>query len=494
MRTDTLTDYGISQAVYEKTRLALQAKPPYEKMLELYKAMLFYGDYQGLKPLHDSETLFMLDNVNFSSALVPDPLPLHELLGLVTVEPGYATITGDCEIGDLLRELEYQRASRYARRSGLKADPRRVIDGTVAVVTSGATGAANTVLTATMHRDIANGGSRREIVFNVPCYCLPESFARIHGLIAKPIEGGVENDFLPSLDDVRAAIGPRTLACFLTFPANPSLASWGARDLAAFRHLIQRCQETGAVLVVDTVFQDMEWGPDIVPEIFALAESPTLLAKLHSPSKDRPMACGYRVGYLLADAALEPWLHQAEAGAKNSNNTTTLAWLAFDSLFRLAMFQGHLREDDFSLLEKRHLYGYGAPELTAAQMYARVQSEGFYDRYVERVSTFKRTIYAHLAAVHEWLAGSVCFEPRPLPKFGNLLMVRIRPPFDHGGEMKFFLDSLIATRVTSTVGSAFGMDPDRGLWIRVAAGGAVPGVIIAALGRLQDYLIQRSKQ
>lgn len=492
MQVETLFERGVAKAAYERARLALEAKPPYEKMLELYKAMLFYGEYRELKPAHDSEPLFMLDNVNFSSALVPDPLPISELLHLVTVEPGYATVTGDCEIGDLLRELEFRRASRYARAYGLNSNPRRIIDGTVAIVTSGATGAANTALTAAMHRDIANGGFRREIVFNVPCYCLPESFARSHGLTAKPVGGGSENDFLPSLTDLLAAISSRTLACFLTFPANPSLASWGISDLPALRLLIRRCQELGILLLADTVFQDMQWSPDLAPEIFAVAGSPALLAKIHSPSKDRPVACGYRIGYLLADAALEPWLHQAEATTKNSTNTTTLVWLAFDSLFRLAALEGHLHKEQFSLVEKRHLYGYGAREASAAEMYERVIASGLYHRYIEHVSTFKTIIRSHLAAVHDWLLRSQCFEPRPLPKFGNLLMVRVRPPFDSGGEIRFFLDSLIATGVTSTVGSAFGMNSED-LWIRIAVGGAAPSAIVSALARLETYLLRRAR-
>src|SRR5262245_49579695 len=77
----------------------LEKLPPYEKMIEYYKAMLFYGEYQVLKPEFLSAPLFMLDNVNYSSLVAEDPLPIRELLSLIDIEPGYGTVTGDCEVG-----------------------------------------------------------------------------------------------------------------------------------------------------------------------------------------------------------------------------------------------------------------------------------------------------------------------------------------------------------------------------------------------------------
>src|SRR4051812_8761744 len=278
----------------QRVKTKFERLAPYEKMLASYQAMLFYGEYKFLKPFAQPFPLFMLDNVNFSGAVVEDPLPMRELLALFEMEPGYHTVTGDCEIGSAIRELEYQRAMHYARQAGLSdtGHLRRLIDGTIGIVTSGATGAVNAILTTALQRSRELGEARRVIVFNTPCYCLPEGFACIHGLVPRAVEGAPESGCLASLDEITAAVGADTLACFLTYPTNPSLTSWTSRDLPALRRLVQRCQEQGVVLVSDTVFQDAHLSGEPIPEIFALAETPALLAKLHSPSKDRPFACG----------------------------------------------------------------------------------------------------------------------------------------------------------------------------------------------------------
>ena len=472
----------------------LSGRSPFEKMVEVYKAMLFYGEYEAIRPELLPAPLFMLDNVNFSSAVVEDPLPMHELLSLFGLEPGYASITGDCEVGPVLRELEHARAAAFAGQSGAGdlSILRQVIDRTVGISTAGATGAAHSILTAAFLRSRElEQADRGEVVYNTPCYCLPDGFCRSHALTPRPLEGKPEDRFLPSIERIIEAVGERTLACFLTFPANPALWSWGEEDIPALRRLIEHCQEQGVLLVADTVFQDLRWRQAVVPEIFALALRPTLLAKIHSPSKDRPLACGYRIGYAVVDAGLEPWISQAECLTKNSSATASQVWLAFDSLFRLALLRGSLESSHFELLEGKYLFGYGAPELTAREMFSRVMASGLFARYVERLASFKEAIWAQLQVIHDWLAASTCFEPGPLPDFGNLLMVRIRAPFDAGGEDAFFVDALIATHVASTTGGCFGITRESDVWIRVATGSAPTEEIVRALSRLEEFLKQR---
>jgi len=473
----------------DRVRQRLSRMAPFEKMVEYTKAMIRYGDYSCIPPPRSSTPLFMLDNVSYARSFADDPLPIPDLLAVFDVDPSYGTITGDAEIGAVVLALEEARACVWAAHVGLPP-PRVPTEALVVFSTSGATGAASTVLGAALARNRDACASRRtEIVYNVPCYCLPDAFARLHGLAARPVVGPSTLGFLPPLDDMRAAVTDATLACFLTYPTNPSLRGLRGEDAPAMRRLIEHCQSLGVLLVADTVFQDLCWGGEPVPEIFALASSPAWLAKIQSPSKDRVRACGYRVGYLVADRGLEPWLSRVEALAKNSTNTLSHAWLALDSLFRTTRLGGGLSREGFELLEGKFIFGYDARPLDAATMLERVLSAGLFERYERRIASFEAAIRRDLLAIHGALAASACFEPAPLPQFGNLLMARVRAPFDHhGDEDRFFLDLLTGINVATSVGGCFGLPVEHGVWIRVAVGGAPASEIIAALARVEEHL------
>jgi|GEM_PF-21547 len=469
---------------------SLRRLPPYRKMLESYRAMVGEGEYRGLARGGRLSSLFMLDNVNYATSVVPDPLPMADLLSCFEVEPSYATVTGDHEIGPLVRALEVARAERCARRLGADASGvQGVLAGTTVVATAGASGAAATALTSALAR-ARSGRLRTSLVFNAPCYCLPEQFARTQGLTPRAVVGERRDGFLPSLDEVRAAVGHETLACFLTFPANPFLASWDLADADALSRLIEHCQALEVLLVVDSVFQDLGDGSAAIPEVFALADRPDHLVKLHSPSKDRPLACGYRTGYLIGDAALEPWLHQAEALAKNSACTWNLVWLAFDLAFRRAMLRGEPPSpSDFEPLAGRYLFGYGAPSPSGPEICRRVADAGLFESYAARVGSFQRTVRSDLARAHAWLDASRCFDPAPVPAFGNLLAARVRPPYELGSEEAFFVKGLTETGVTTTVGGCFGLPREHGVWMRVAVGNAGVETILAKLARLEEWLL-----
>lgn len=473
----------------EHVRQRLSRMPPFEKMVEYTKAMIRYGDYRCIPPPRSDTPLFMLDNVSYARSFADDPLPIPDVLAMFDVDPSYGTITGDAEIGAVVLALESARARAWAAKVGLPA-PHVPSDALVVFSTSGATGAASTALGAALARSRAGSAARRtEIVYNAPCYCLPDAFARLHGLAARPVLGPRDRGFLPPLDDMRAAITDATLACFLTYPTNPSLRGLRGEDAPALRRLIEHCQSLEVMLVADTVFQDLAWGDEPVPEIFALASSPAGLVKIQSPSKDRARACGYRVGYLVADRALEPWLSRVEVLAKNSTNTLSHAWLALESVFRAARLGGALSRDGFELLEGKFVFGYGARALDAAAMLDRVLSAGLFARYEQRIASFEAAIRRDLLAIHGALAASTCFEPAPVPQFGNLLMARVRPPFDHrGDEDGLFLDLLTGVNVATSVGGCFGLPAEQGVWIRVAVGGAPAAEIVDALGRVEEHL------
>jgi hypothetical protein len=185
---------------------------PFEKMVEYTKAMIRYGDY-GCIPLPRSNMpLFMLDNVSYARSFADDPLPISDLLAAFDVDPSYGTITGDAEVGAVVLALEDARARAWAAHVGMTL-PRAPTESLVVFSTSGASGAASTALGAALARSRAGSGPRRtEIVYNAPCYCLPDAFAQLHGLTARPVLGPSARGFLPALERASSRTR-RTLRC-----------------------------------------------------------------------------------------------------------------------------------------------------------------------------------------------------------------------------------------------------------------------------------------
>src|SRR5262249_10543327 len=137
----------------------------------------------------------------------------------------------------------------------------------------------------------------------------------------------------------------------------------------------------------------------------------------------------------------------------------------------------------------KFIFGYGAQPLEAAAMLERVQAQRLFERYAQRIAAFEAAIQRDLLAVHRALAASTCFEPAPLPAFGNLVMACVRPRFDRGDEDRFFLDLLTGVNVATSLGGCFGLPAEHGVWFRVAVGGAPASEIIAALARVEEYLL-----
>jgi hypothetical protein len=93
-----------------------------------------------------------------------------------------------------------------------------------------------------------------------------------------------------------------------------------------------------------------------------------------------------------------------------------------------------------------------------------------------------------MCGIHTALQKSQCFEPIALPQFGNIIMFRVVPPYDLGGEAAYFLKSLIGANVTSLTGSCFGLGFDGSVWARVVVGGASLLQTCNALARLETFL------
>jgi len=473
----------------------LEKLPPHEKLQELSKVMLFKGRYRILKKaLSRVQFYIILDLVNYSRILFPDPLPVKELLDIFSVEPGYGSLTGHLEIGDVIKELEIDRAYACANQYHLPVgNIRHVVQKTVVVTSFGATGAIYTLLMALLTRERATGRNRSCLVFNAPTYCLSDAFARLNGLTPLPVFGTRENGFFPPLAQVREACShPSVFACILTYPNNPAQTSLGKNDLPELLRLVEYCQSNKIQLIADTVFQDLRWlSAPPVPELFALSDSSKYLSKIFSPSKDRPFASGYRIGYLMADKRLRPWLERVVSSTSTSPNTLSQIWLAIDAVFRRAMMKGELTPELFLPLKGRSIFGFGIKPLEVNEMYQRICDADLYTRYVHNLRFFNKTLEQNIGKVWDWLSTNEYFEVDKRPAYGNTLMVRVPKKAQFQNEFEYYFYALLTTGVIASTGGCFGMPNDGDIYFRVVMASYPPELVITTLDYVKGALINQ---
>lgn len=467
--------------------------PPHQQMEAAMRAGNGAGEYAELQRAPDAGPLLTLDNMNYSRTRFQAPLPPSELTRWFEIEAGYGSVLGELELGPVIRGLEAARARASARAHGLDARAAvERVEGARVMTGHGAAGALGVVLSALRARNLAEEARpRNRLVFNVPTFCLADAFARVQGLDPVAVGAGPERAFMPSPAQLEAACTPDTLACVLTYPNNPMQSSWGAGDIAGLARLVAHCQRHGIAMIVDTIYQDLRWHGPPLPELFALAERSGHLYKLFSASKDRPFACGYRIGYALIDPALAPWAERLKSFLHSNTATLPGVWLAFEAVFRTARLEGGLRTTHFEPLAASTTFGFGVAMPSAQQLHARVLEAGLFEQYQHRLTELHRQLDADLERVHRWARSSSAFEVGARPRFGNMLALRVRDELADSGDAQLFFEGLVELGLSTAVGSFFGLTPDQGTWLRVTCLEHDATTIISALERLATHLSRR---
>lgn len=489
--SDVEEDYA---CYLEGLRRRLASMSPQAKMEECGKAIIYLPPYDKVKRASQStHAVFVYDLINFSRRIFEDPLPMTAILETFEVEPGYGSLTGDVELGPAVRQLERSRAKSSAEYYGVSVPPGAALEDTAIFTCSGVTGGMFLALSGIMDMERAQGGQRRRVVYNSPTFSLADAFCKLYELEECPVQGQAERHFLPTLREVREACTDETLACVLVYPSNPFQVSWGQEDLAELRALIDHCQRERILLIADTIFQDVRWSSEWVPELFALARDSRYLCKVFSPSKDRPFACGYRIGYVITDPALARHIEPFTSLVYNALPTPAQAWLGVDLILRHARLKGSLDAEDWAALEASYVFGYGGLEPKASDLHRRVLATGLAANYARRLDDFFAKLNTGLSELWNWIAGSECFEVLPRPPYGNILMVRVRPEFVRDENM-MFIDMLSATSTTAMVGGCFGLAATDGAWFRVLYGGNTVEATIQALDSLQQHLLAGARR
>ncbi|KGT73265.1 hypothetical protein MA20_45375 [Bradyrhizobium japonicum] len=177
-------------------------------------------------------------------------------------------------------------ARRHARKTG------QVIDADQVIVTIGA---QNALFTAALC--LLEPGD--QVMVPEPMYpTYPGIIAAAGGEIIS-IRSPAKNRFHPLIDQMEAAIGPRTRAVFLATPNNPTGVVYTTEELSAVGAL---CRKHDLWLVSDEVYSDLVYEGQHVSANF-LAGIAERTITINSLSKSHAMA-GWRLGWMIGPEEL----------------------------------------------------------------------------------------------------------------------------------------------------------------------------------------------
>lgn len=131
-----------------------------------------------------------------------------------------------------------------------------------------------------------------EVIISDPCYPAYSNYISFLGGVPVPVRVRSAEGFRFRLDEVRAAITPRTKAIMINSPANPMGTVLGPDDLAGIAAL---AEETGIWIASDEIYHGLQFdGPS-----HSILEYTDRAFVLNGFSKAYAMT-GWRLGYLIA--------------------------------------------------------------------------------------------------------------------------------------------------------------------------------------------------
>lgn len=176
-------------------------------------------------------------------------------------------------------ELREAVAARATKKWGRQVTAQEV------VISAGAVNALAGAILAT----VSPGD---EILLPDPGWPNYVSLAMLSGATARFYRQLPENGFLPSLDEIRSLITPRTTAMLINTPGNPSGAVF-PREM--MQELVELARETGITLISDEIYEDIVF--DGVHT--SVGEFSTDAICISGVSKTYAMT-GWRIGYAIA--------------------------------------------------------------------------------------------------------------------------------------------------------------------------------------------------
>lgn len=189
--------------------------------------------------------------------------------------------------------------ARHHSTEGAEVAPGQV------AITSGAKGALLAVLATLLEPG-------DELIHPAPCYPAYPMMATRFG--ARPVAVPENGDgFRGWTEAVASRIGPRTRAVVLASPSNPTGSSLSS---TAATGLVELCRAHGVRLICDEAYADFGFRPgrEVLPA--ALDPDRSTVVQVRSASKSWAL-CSWRIGWLVADAALVTRVARAHASLVN---------------------------------------------------------------------------------------------------------------------------------------------------------------------------------
>ena len=212
--------------------------------------------------------------------VTPDPI-LHA--GIASLKAGRTGYTSNAGIIELREAV----CAHLNRLYGVEYDPAREI-----VISVGVSEAVYLALTA-----ILEFGD--EVIVPTPCFVAYQAEVELAGGIAVEVPSYVEDNFMPNLKGIRAAVTPKTKAIFIGYPNNPTGAVASREVLTG---IAQIAEEHDLVVLSDEIYDQLVYG---VPHV-CFASLPGMRERtilLGGFSKNYAMT-GWRVGYACGPADL----------------------------------------------------------------------------------------------------------------------------------------------------------------------------------------------
>ncbi len=162
-------------------------------------------------------------------------------------------------------------------------------------VTNG-TSEANYLLALTLLRD------GDEVAFQVPNYMQLWGVPKSLGAKVNCFRLQIDRDWAPDWDEFERAVNPKTRLVYISNPNNPS---GSVLSPAEMRRIVARCEEVGAYLIADEVYQGAEIHAERTPSFWGMSGRVIVTSGL-SKAYGIP---GVRIGWIVGpkDVVAEAW-------------------------------------------------------------------------------------------------------------------------------------------------------------------------------------------
>jgi aspartate/methionine/tyrosine aminotransferase len=428
----------------------LQHMDAYQRMIQYWGVM--FDRRNGLAPL---------DCMNFSLGHFPEVLRVSDVAAIHALESGYASPDGGPELGALIRYVEYARLQRHSPHR--ERVNRALVEGAGVGCGAGTTGAIMGVMNAIARlpkRVFPRANDAPEVVVPVPNYPVCAAQHRhMRGLTPRYVHARAANGYLPTFDEIAAAVTDRTVQITLTYPNNPGQATYEGERLDDLRALVRFCQEKGIFLLVDNIYQELVYGRRF-EEVFAHTDRLDYVVKFYGPSKDTPFFAGYRIGYWFGDPRLQEPCREHAWVAENSANPLSMALFGVNLLLRAVEALGEPLAEDHMRFLQDGMFGWGQ-RIDRAQALERITEtrlvERFHGNLDHAVSLQREAIGRVRAFVRQSRAFSECVNE----DIGNVCLLRVDPEVFPGSDVELF-ELLCRHGVAVLPGNAFGLPITRG--------------------------------